>query len=229
MPDKRVVLWSAACAAVLAFISGLFGRVSFGTILLRTFIGAVVFAGLSAGIYILLKQFVPEIFETAGSPSDEDEPSVASESSDTSSQGSNLNIVIDEEGPSYPAEEQGEGPAHESVFSENDFIEEIREEGDEGAEVADGPMAAETSRSEKPVSNESDILEDYGDISNLDTLPDLEEFSDSFESVTGGQEDDSFSEQNHGSDNKVDMLEGQHDPATVAKAVRTIISRDQEG
>lgn len=226
MPDKRVILWSAACAAVLAFISGLFGRVSFGTILLRTFIGAVVFAGLSAGIYILLKQFVPEIFETAGGPSDEDEPSVAGESSDSSTQGSNLNIVIDEEGPSYPAEEQGGSFTHESTFSENDFIEEIREEGDESSE---GPKAAETSQPESPESNESDILEDYGDISNLDTLPDLEEFSDSFESVTGGQEDDSFSEQDHGSDNKVDMLEGQHDPATVAKAVRTIISRDQEG
>lgn len=230
MPDKKIVLWSAAFAAVLAFISGLFGRVSFAVVLLRTLMGAAAFGAFAFGIAFLLKQFIPELFETAAESAAGGDSAKDSEHTDTSRSGSNLNIVLEGEEPSFAVEGNEEVSAStQTGDGDNEFIEEIREDdvhedgGSEQKSAAGNTVKA--SNAEEP----GDILDDYGDLSDVDTLPDLEEFSDSFESVAASQDGDTFSEKNRDSDNKVDMLEGQHDPATVAKAVRTIIRRDQEG
>ena len=230
MPDKKIVLWSAAFAAILAFISGLFGRVTFAVVLFRTLLSAAAFGVFSFGIAFLLKQFIPELFETAVESAAGGQSAGESEHADTSHSGGNLNIVLEGEEPSFTIEggEDSSGST-QTGDSDNEFIEEIREDdvqetGGSGQKSA-SENTVQSSTSEEP----GDILDDYGDISDVDTLPDLEEFSDSFESVAASQDGDTFSEKSRDSDNKVDMLEGQHDPATVAKAVRTIIRRDQEG
>ncbi len=230
MPDKKIVLWSAAFAAVLAFISGLFGRVSFAVVLFRTLLGAAAFGVFTFGIAFLLKQFIPELFETAAESAGNGASGKGHEQGDTSHTGGNLNIVLEGEEPSFPVEgkEDAAGSAR-TGDSDNEFIEEIREaDVQENGDGAEKPAAGNTVQASSSA-DQGDILDDYGDLSDVDTLPDLEEFSDSFESVAASQDGDTFSEKNRDSDNKVDMLEGQHDPATVAKAVRTIIRRDQEG
>ena len=229
MPDTKIVFLIAACAAALAFISGLFGRVSFGIVLLRTLIGGVLFGVFSYGAGVLLKRFIPEIFELSSGKSEEDDHDVPFESAENHERGGNLNIVLEGEDPSYSASDEEENVSFQTDDRDNGFIEEIHELESEAEDSSGKPASKGHSARKAAVSDSADILEDYGDLSDVDVLPDLEEFSDSFESVAAAQNDDSFSEKSRASNNKVDMLEGQHDPATVAKAVRTIIRRDQEG
>ncbi|MDY7027889.1 MAG: hypothetical protein SVR04_06305 [Spirochaetota bacterium] len=230
MPDKKIVLWSASFAAVLAFISGLFGRVSFGIVLFRTLLGAAAFGAFAFGTAFLLKQFIPELFDSAVDSATGGQSGKDTEHADTSHSGGNVNIVLEGEEPSFTVEGKEEASGFtQAGDSDNEFIEEIREEDVQEDEGGGQRPTAENAVQASNSAETGDILDDYGDLSDVDTLPDLEEFSDSFESVAASQDDDTFSEKSRSSDNKVDMLEGQHDPATVAKAVRTIIRRDQEG
>ncbi|MFO7848432.1 MAG: hypothetical protein R6V67_00605, partial [Spirochaetia bacterium] len=73
----------------------------------------------------------------------------------------------------------------------------------------------------------------------------LEDFADSFEGVAASQEEGESSDSSAGSSggsagglsslgkgtssSNVDVNGDQHDPATVAKAVRTLMKKDQEG
>ena len=236
MPNIKVVIWSAAGAAVIAFIAGLFGRVAFIDLLLRTFIGAAAFGAFGAGVSILLMRFVPEIFEVQ--EAEEEEFAVSSTEGEgektQAQQGSNLNIVLDSDDYSYAGEtatrkaeagEAGDSEGLESVRAESgseyeedeEFVEEVEETGSAAQE-------------DQAASTPSEYAE-FEDLSDVDTLPDLDEFSDSFESVAAAQESDgeAYGGGGYSSDESVDIMGNQEDPATVAKAVRTIISKDQEG
>ncbi|MGC9313211.1 MAG: hypothetical protein ACP5IA_11010, partial [Sediminispirochaetaceae bacterium] len=212
MPDKKIVLWSAVFAAVLAFISGLFGRVSFAVVLFRTLLGAAAFGAFAFGAAFLLKQFIPELFDTAVESAPGGQSSKDSEHADTSHTGGNLNIVLEGEEPSFTAEGKEEASGYtQAGDSDNEFIEEIREEDAQEDGGGEQKPASENAVQASNSAETGDILDDYGDLSDVDTLPNLEEFSDSFESVAASQDDDTFSEKSRSSDNKVDMLEGQHD------------------
>jgi len=227
MPEMKIVLWSAVCAAAIAFISGLFGRVSFAIVLFRTLLGGGVFGVFSFGILMLLKRFVPEIFEPASGEHPGDASGEESSPVAYPQQGSRVDIVLDGEETEYSSDTEDENPYVQADGQDNDFIEEVRE-----AESEDSPgmvkKAAGVMEKDDAAAASDDILDTYGDLSDVDTLPDLDEFSNSFENTASSQEDDSYIE-NHKADKTVEMLEGKHDPATVAKAVRTIIRRDQEG
>src|SRR6056297_401209 len=103
MPNIKVILWSAGCAAVIALLAGLFGRVSIFDLLLRVLIGGAAFGLFGAGVSLLLMRFVPELFEQQ--ESEEEDFTVtrgeAEEKEAGAQQGNNLNIVLDGDEYSY--------------------------------------------------------------------------------------------------------------------------------
>ncbi|MFW6208142.1 MAG: hypothetical protein ACOC2P_02865 [Spirochaetota bacterium] len=229
MPNIKVVIWSAAGAAVIAFIAGLFGRVDFLDLILRTLIGGAAFGLFGAGVSVLLMRFVPEIFEIQ--EVEEEEFAVASSETKNegtqAQQGSNLNIVLDGDEYSYAGEagddlssEPGREESALDLEEDEEFVEQVAESGQSANEARGGESQSQ-----------STDYEEFEDLSDVDTLPDLEDFSDSFESVAAAQDSDGQLTGGGGysSDESVDIMGDQQDPATVAKAVRTIISKDQEG
>jgi hypothetical protein len=223
MPNIKVVIWSAASAAVVAFIAGVFGRVAFLDLILRTLIGGAAFALFGAGVSMLLMRFVPELFEVQ--EGEEEEFAVSSSESEESAnqQGNNLNIVIDSDDYSYAGKNAEKAPA-DSYGDDEEFVEEVED-------VAGEEAALEGGESRPQPATQTGEYTEFEDLSDVDTLPDLEEFSDSFESVAAAQdsEGDSYGGGGYSSDQSVDIMGDQQDPTTVAKAVRTIISKDQEG
>jgi hypothetical protein len=57
--------FSAAAAFVLSFIVGLFSRNIFGVVLLRAFLLAIVFAALGAAYTFIIKKYLPELLGTS--------------------------------------------------------------------------------------------------------------------------------------------------------------------
>ena len=93
----------------------------------------------------------------------------------------------------------------------------------------DGNEESSETKPSQPVSEEG---ADFGDEENVDVLPDLEDFADSFEGVAASQEGEgemSSYSSGGGSSSSVDVMGDQHDSETVAKAVRTLMKKDQEG
>ena len=187
---------------------------------------------------MLLKRFVPEIFDMQeGEEEDFTVSSSDSESEDTQTQqGSNLNIVLDSDEYSYAGNEAAAAPddtgsseSADSYGEDEEFVEEVEEISGEEAGPETEPGGSEPSRPQSAA--QPGGYEEFEELSDVDTLPDLEDFSDSFESVAAVQdsESDSYSAGGYSSDESVDIMGDQQDPATVAKAVRTIISKDQEG
>lgn len=63
MKDWRIIVISAALAFMLSFIFGLLGSVSIGILLIRALSGAVVFGALGFGVSLLLRRYLPELYE----------------------------------------------------------------------------------------------------------------------------------------------------------------------
>jgi hypothetical protein len=102
---------------------------------------------------------------------------------------------------------------------------------DEGTESESG--GGETTEAQ-PAAASSNEETDFADAENVDTLPDLEDFADSFEGVAASQEEGGGGEMSSysgggSSSSNVDVMGDHHDSETVAKAVRTLMKKDQEG
>ncbi|ULQ59809.1 hypothetical protein K7I13_00125 [Brucepastera parasyntrophica] len=63
MFEPKIPAITAAVGFVLSLLIGIFSKASFGIMLLRAFLLAVLAGGLAFGIQIVLKKFVPELFE----------------------------------------------------------------------------------------------------------------------------------------------------------------------
>ncbi|MCL1818073.1 MAG: hypothetical protein FWG35_04020, partial [Spirochaetaceae bacterium] len=58
----------AGLAFCISFLFGLIGGVGFGTLVLRAFLGALIFGVLGFGADVLLRRFLPELFSPADEP-----------------------------------------------------------------------------------------------------------------------------------------------------------------
>ena len=70
-------------AFLLSSLIGILGKVPFGTLFFRGLLWGVVFGGLAFGADLLLRRFLPELFEREG----------------TEDQGQTVDITIDDENP----------------------------------------------------------------------------------------------------------------------------------
>ncbi len=220
MFDRNVIVASAGFAFILSAIAGIAGGVPAVTLFLRALAWAIAFAAFSAAAMTVVRRYLPELLpDRSGSPT-------ASGAAET---GTGVNIVLPEEPPdgySYGDGGEPEDGAYDDGEPEDldgDIVEEVTEvsdriRGDTSAGIDDDGGFAGASGS---VDEISDVGELVG-TDSADALPDLDTFSDTFAGPVGSIDE--------GPDRSRGSRTGdEQDPVIMAKAVRTILKKDQEG
>ncbi len=206
----KMIAISAGIAFLLSFISGFFGRVSLGVLILRALLGGILFGVLAMIVSVLVSKFLPELYDLH-SDSLGDESLVQAEESSLpeivetpDSGGSQIDISIgdiDEE-PSVEIKDSTVKIDSEDDSSEKpSLVEEVEE------------TASDDSSSVVQVSP------------GLDVLPDMGVFSNSFV----GDIDDSAGSTGKAGSPTLDIMGVEQDPELVVRAVRTMVKKDQEG
>jgi hypothetical protein len=231
--DLRASLVAACAAAALSALIGIIAGIGLLVLVLRAvvgggFIGAAVYGGI-----VLVKKYLPGLLDAEGSAGLES----SSEPAAVPEMGANVDIVLpgDSTLPGMSegsAEPPGQGRAASSPGSvEEEAIDEpsLLEPEDEASATA---LPAEAGRNGGARSGSG--------LDELDVLPDLDGFSDSFtasEFASGG----SPSERQDGrpaampssiaaaSASVPRTAQGNLDSVALAQAVRTILKRDQKG
>ncbi len=224
MRELKTIMIPAASAFILSLLTGILFGVGFLTVLLRAFLSGIVFGAAALGIKSLLRRFLPELFgetgedDVSGGPS-EDAVTEDFEASDRDDRAVDIVVESDESETSGLYAAGGDSP--EGAY----------EPDEAGVE----PLMSEEGGDESVNQGYNGTVED-GDVEELEpmdgmegeALPDLDSFSDSFQSVADSQElDDSNGTENRRQE--FDVLGTQQDTATMAKAVRTFMKKDQEG
>ena len=224
MINIKLTIIAGAAAALLSFIIGIFSEVTPGALFFRAVLSGLLFAGFSAGAGILVKKFLPEIFE------DQEEEREESET------GGHVDIVLDENDDS--ADMEGDESAGLSDASDS------MDEG--GSKTASQTAGAEESfEAVETASSDPDAAEEIEEVEELEPagagnsaggngnsdIPDIGEFENKFAAAGSDVEDlenaDSGSSSLSGG--SFEVLGGSHDPMEAAKAIQTILKKEQEG
>ncbi|ORC34256.1 hypothetical protein B4O97_13160 [Marispirochaeta aestuarii] len=208
----KVVSWlfaagPAGFAFIASFLIGLISGVGFLSIIVRAFLSGLVFAGLGMGVALLGRTLFPELIPENKKSVDQD---AGTEDEPEKSPGGSVDITLedDETGRKFDTA-SGAG----DLFSEGDgFVEEIQ--------------ASTSSEPDGSVSDDEGE-EAVDSVEELDGLPSLDAFSDSFDSGWGSESDEEPS--SGGRESEVDILGETQNPGDVARAVKTMMKRDQEG
>jgi hypothetical protein len=235
----RASAFAGLGAFALSVIVAVFSRVPFGALFLRALLSGVGFAGLTFGAILLLKRFLPEIFDDSARPQDTGaDPAI----------GSLVDIVLPGGDEARPESGQGARPASSSRDADLESL---------PSAYADSVDSGELAREVASLRSDALVANDPGDTSpesagsvaprpsvsldELDTLPDLEGFSDSFAEGQPGDSDysDSPGGGAGGSSSRLmgvsDTMptagspDAGRDPVVLAKAVQTLLRRDQKG
>ena len=192
---------SAGFAFLLSFLVGLLSRVGFGSLLLRALVSSLVFALLAVGAEMLFRTLFPELLPAAaGLVSEDSGDDEAQDGSESDKQaGAAVDITLDDE---------------KEPLEDGSFVEEIHGSAPESSEPDD---AAE----------DMEEIESVETVESMDELPSLDGFSDSFESDYGDERGAGPSAPAHSRD--VDVLGMTESSDEVAKAVKTMMKRDQKG
>jgi len=222
-PGVRASIAAGASAFGLSIVVALFSRIPFGAMLLRASALGIGFALAAYGAVALFRRFLPELFEDYVPPPASDEP------------GSRINIVLPE-GDAY------ESRAAMRSAEDVELLEEsaLRDEGLAASAIATaGEAELESLREEVKAIRDEGLVpaqaaprpsEPGGPrpsvgVDELDVLPDLDSLSDSFIAPIGdAQEDEGFAGRPSPS-GPGDAGEA----AVMAKAIQTILRRDQKG
>jgi hypothetical protein len=225
--DLRAALAVALGAAGLSALVGIFAGVAFGWILVRAIAFGAVMGAVALGAAWLVRRVLPGLIpDRPGEGRDVDE-SIFSAGAPEPAVGSRVDIVLpggEADGEAEEVEQADEpAPVGEAVEPEPRQADEISliDEG-ERAGGAEAAMPAHQASAERDARPEA--------IDDLDVLPDLDGFTDTFAaaefSSSGGAAAQAQARpEEHGSSRPSDGL----DPASLAKAVRTILKRDQKG
>lgn len=203
----RISATIGIAAFILSVIVAIFSRIPFGYIVLRAvLIGACVF-GLSLAAFFLIEKQLPELLDSQGDGADS--PVIDISIDDNS----------DTEGPPIPSyaslrqkDEDGDADIVEIVKEVEELdAEELLPE----AESADG--------------NTDSVIRPSVSLDELDTLPDMDNLSNTFstDAELGASQVSEESVAGTGSWSSGSSSAG--DPAVLAKAVQTLLKRDQKG
>ena len=242
--DLRASLVAAAAAALLSSLVGAIAGIGFGVIALRAILGGALFGGLVFAGLALARRVLPGLGAgpaLAGGPGLEG-PGALPEGSgpleEDEGRGRAVNIVLPGEGPSGEGLEEADSlqelppapsePAPGRKASAPAALEEVGPALSGAEELGSliGPDEAEGGPAALPPASGrgSASFED------LDVLPDLEGFSDSFAPAEMHPASEPAPSSRGGSSGgggggRSESL----DPAALAQAVRTILKRDQKG
>ncbi len=235
--NLRASLVAACAAMVLSAFVGIIRGVDFFTLFLRAVVGGLCIGAGVFGAILLLRKMLPGLFskdQEAMEPEDFHEVDGLS--------GTNVDIVLpgDESPMDYSDPSLREEPDSELHVSSPISGSERVERMDEAAEL----LSEEDASLLEPEGNEGDSQaalpmgagaenNSSGNIDDLDVLPDLEGYSDSFTSsefASSGSASNNVSKGYSGQGGSTSRP-GQEgfDPASLAQAVRTILKRDQKG
>lgn len=213
MENWKFIAGTAFLAGFLSLIAGIFSGSPFTVILLRAVLSGLALGVISIGVITLIKRFLPELLQVSEMP-----PSAAG-----------IDILIPEENPHRPAEEEAGDTRSLPVEEAEDLL------AADGDDSHSGTMETEDESGE-----EADLVEAIGIISGpvddsdtqSEALPDIDRLDVGFE--TGVDNLDHSAQKTGGraesfSGAQADSLTANQDPAVLAKAVRTFMNKDQEG
>ncbi len=221
MLEPKVLAIGASIGFVLSFLIGIISGATFLTVLIRALCMAALFGGLASVGRFMLIRFVPELLEEASS-----EPQAAEKT------GSVVDISVGD-----PL--NATGPGVDSLANgSSDLVPDFLESANERMPAPASPLsragvppgensgAVEDVRSARP--SQPSAHRDPVTVDGLDVLPDLQDFM-----PRGHQEQDGESEAIESSIQATDSVFVAPDvtgtdaeSATMAKAIRTILSRD---
>jgi hypothetical protein len=231
--DLRASLFVALGAALLSALVGALAGVLAGWLLLRALIFGAVMGAAALGIVRLARTFFPGLIPDSDGEGRESGGQAFAAGAAEAPAGSRVDIVL----PGGEAE--AESFDADAEVEEADLVEEARPEaGDGEPTMAEEPSllddrgpAASSAPAMPPahMGSAGDARAPEG-IDDLDVLPDLDGFTDSFaaaefSSSGGAPASARAAPEDSASSRTSDGL----DPASLAKAVRTILKRDQKG
>lgn len=253
----KFVTYFVIASVIVSFFAGIIGGVPFFTLIIRMFLGAVIFAGLGAGVAFVLEKFMPDVMNTVNNDENKANENAEDEVDELNEEGitdSGINIVMDEENPhnlknetEYEVTENEENLEDESVrYNENTDAEEEEEFIEDALDVEAEESAEEeiNEPSEKEFNDESEKENVYS--SNNEQQTEQSEDSEEVLSIndTLGLDDlpninnidesfsqtDTYTETSDLSSSKnYDMLGENNDPETAAKAIKTWLNKDKKG
>lgn len=254
MVNWRLVIGFGGFAFFISLISGFAGGVNILVVLLRTLVSTILFAGLGAALGILLEKFLPDLAEALqGQPINKaqqleegSEIDITLPDENPHHRQSEKDDFLDDE--DFSDEDQPEQYNQDDDIGDEDSGDEPPEKhkkGKSGKKKKSGykkkRKVNEQKRQESRPSyndDEEDMNlnnEDVGDSNSLigaddlDKLPDLDSFSGTFADFKGADSEPNLEnvapsrpESNSGTGSK-------EDPAKMARAIQTWMTRDKEG
>lgn len=204
--DWRVSAIVAGSAFLLSIVIGVIGGVSFGILILRAVIAGVVFGAGAVGVVAVADRYLPELRQA---PPSTDQP------------GRTVDIVVD--GSSDP-EAGDEGDIAVLDVVEDEGEPETAEEPDQDQDGGFGVLEDVDGGggTERPFA--TDAADQSGDL----TLEDgIEELSPSDELPQVESLESGFREAPLGDGRIEDVTSSGEDPATMARAIRTVLKRGE--
>lgn len=200
----------AGGAAILSVLTGIISGVSAGAVLLRG--GAAALSALGFALFSgwIIKKYLPELAALGGSDAEEEMGR-----SGPPPEGSRVNIVMPEEAPRSSGLQEGEAGSGIPPAA-----------GGEQASFSDG--AIQTGPAAPGISSSEGVPVSPAAVDGLPSLDTLELTGGSSSSdEEGPAAEELASPGGSSSGNQVD-LGGNNDPAEIAKAVKTVLKRDQQ-
>lgn len=210
---------TAAGAVLVFFLIGVISGSPFPSVLFRAIISGIIFGGAVFGLMIAAERYLPGLVS--------DERSVDDEAGSEDAKGSHVDIVVEddtelEDVPEAAAAEAGtrdagdESEVGESVGEET-LVEEVQEQTAENAEEI---MQA-------AIEEEQDGVAIAGERSEVDDMPDIGAFAGSFVSseYSENEERTGGSSLSHRDSSAVDAG---NDPAQIARAIQTLLNKDEQ-
>ncbi len=210
MINWKVPAGFAAFGALVSLMAGIIGGNPFGVIVLRLVLSALVCVGLGLIVNVILKKYLPELSATPASVE--------------AGAGEEVDIVIDED---IPVEVEGlvqevAEPEGEQTEEEAELV--LDEESIDGesaeAEVLSEDVETLEPSDEQILDSTAVPLSPVTDFEDLDTLPDIDQFSPAAEESSTAPKESRRNAQ-------VEEIVKDQDPENLARAVRTFMKKDQ--
>jgi len=204
MPDWKIPAIIGGASFFFAVFLGLLSGVAFGMVLARSLGTALTASLLSMGMAYILNTY---LLESSGST----EEGMSEDQSDTDTK---VDIVLAEENPL-------ETPVNQNSQDEDS--------DEEAVEVIEGDLKDSPGPDPSRDMERMSAMDSLGD---MDTLPDMESFSSDFAEGTFVEDNEngiSPSESPRTRGGEVDVAGMESSPDEIAKAVRTIMKKDDQG
>lgn len=250
MIDWKIIVGLGGFAFIISLLTGLISGVQFGVLLFRAILGGLVFAGLGFGGGYLIEKFLPELTRGESPSSSKDTGGtvdivVDDEEEETKASGAVLAEGTEdserEEGFEASQKASGQEAASNTVMfanaqssKEGRSEEGMNEAGDDGENFVEEVEETAATEDEETVESHHSETEDDGEVveelteadDNVEALPEIDSFSDSFSSEDLPDAEGELGGSG-GSSETVDVMGEEQDPHTVAKAIQTMIKRDE--